>query len=159
MSKSIKLKDNTYLDINSIHRNILMLKFNNVQYITDTNIKKLTFDTILFEKGNRLSISNGGIKIGANISKVRVDLKLWIQNEAGYGAFYILKNNSEEAYNLIPTKVPNGDIWNSASQYTYLDVKENDIIYAAVRFSIANNGNSCWGSYKNACRLSVEQIE
>ena len=137
-------------------RNVLMVKCSDKQTITNTTKTNLNFTTELFRNSDQLSLSNGGIKIGKGISKVRADLTLWTENYAGYVSFHIVKNTAELTYNLIPQHgLPS---WDFATTSTYIDVQEGDIIYGAVRFSEANNNNCCAGFYNNSCRLSVEQI-
>lgn len=148
--------------INALYddKNIMMINLDSVQTITTTTETKVLFNKKIFQLGDKLTFENNGIKIGAGVSKVRIDLTLWLEGHVTdtYGAFYIVNSRTGVlTYNL---KQYYGKIvWGTANSYIYADVQEGDIIFANVRFSVAGNNNAVAGNYKNACLLSVETIE
>ena len=164
--KSIKLKNSMYWDSTSIthnkeklsdklnnlikntKKNIMMINLDNVQTVTTDVDTKVLFNKINFQLGDKLTFESNGIKIGAGVSKVRIDLTLWLEGRSAdtYGAFYIVNSRlGALTYNL---KAYDGKIvWDTANAYTYANVQEGDIILANVRFSVAGNTNAVAGKY------------
>lgn len=141
-------------------KNMMMINLDNVQTVTTDTETKVLFNKINFQLGDKLTFESNGIKIGAGVSKVRIDLTLWLEGRSPdtYGAFYIVNSRAGNlTYNL---KAYDGKIvWDTANSYIYANVQEGDIIYANVRFSVAGNTNAIAGNYTNACLLSVEVVE
>lgn len=87
-----------------------------------------------FQKsGNKLSISENGIKIGKGVSIIAVSANMNIQNvesKAGIRRLQIVKNN--EIISNVTTYVENVATYTSLVQSKILlEVQENDIIYLA----------------------------
>lgn len=161
MSKIVQLldKDNQNVYPKIINDYILVnLNQKQYKYITNNSNAKVNFNTVLDCHGNGLELYNGGVKIGKGISKIRVDLTLWLEAYGGYSACFLYKNSSNLTYNLFPG-FSSGEIWRTGNSFVYTSVEEGDIIYAYVRFSTANSSNNIAGSYGNSCMLGVQVIE
>lgn len=104
--------------------------------------------------GNKLSFSNGGIKIGSGVSKIKVSTDFYLMGvSSGSRYFNIWKNNSQ-------TKLNAGVIFLNANTdgkvaccETMVNVNENDIILSAC--SLQNQDRLGAG----ATFLTVEVIE
>lgn len=144
---------------NTMNKNIMTINLDEVQTVTTTEETKVLFNKIIFQTGDKLIFENNGIKIGTGVSKIRIDLTLWLEGRSAdtYGAFYIYNSRTGAlTYNL---KAYDGKIvWGTTNAYIYADVQEGDIIFANVRFSVAGNNNQVSGNYENSCLLSVEVI-
>lgn len=141
-------------------KNIMMINLDNVQTVTTDVETKVLFNKINFQLGDKLTFESNGIKIGAGVSKVRIDLTLWLEGHSAdtYGAFYIVNSRAGVlTYNLKAyyEKI----VWGTTNAYIYANVQEGDIIFANVRFSVAGNNNAIAGNYTNSCLLSVEVVE
>lgn len=159
MPKIIQLQDKNKNKIYpKIKNDFMMINLNQEQKNTTTNIFKVNFNSVLLSYGDGLEFYNNGIKIGKGIKKVRVDLTLWLEQTAsGYASFHIYKNGNEITYNLNQNT---GVVWSTANSFAYIDVTEDDVIYAYVRFSEANSTfNRISGFYHNSCNLAVQVIE
>lgn len=143
----------------------MLINLSTKQPISGTTTQKVLFNRLVSSNGENLSFTDNGIKIGKNISKVRVDLTLWLENDAqGYIAFYINKNSVGQTYNLIQGHGSNNDWtsinWTTANAFTFLNVEEGDIISASVRAMYDNSSrNQVSGHYDNACNLSVQVMK
>ena len=176
MAKSIKLKDNNYIDSSGVVHNRKQLNgILNVigesatiirsiqQTFTNTTSTKILFDaagktgtsqSLLF------SLQNNGIKIGAGISKVRVDLSVWSQSANDcYSSIHILKNSTQYTYEMAPPTNNANHRWRNQYSYAIIDVQENDIIYGYIRFSAANAIENVVMPYDNSTKLSVTVLK
>ena len=141
-------------------KNIMMINLDNVQTVTTDVETKVLFNKINFQLGDKLTFESNGIKIGAGVSKVRIDLTLWLEGRSfdTYGAFYIVNSRTGVlTYNL--KQYYEKIVWDTANAYIYANVQEGDIIFSNVRFSVAGNNNAIAGNYINSCLLSVEVVE
>lgn len=124
--------------------------------LTTTNNTKLPLSARA-NVGDKLTISNGGIKIGAGVTYVKVSGQVYVDTSGGAGIKkgIIYKNN-----NQVATDGLNG----SANAYTtiaiptfLLQVAENDIIYlygaGYVNDNFAGNDSNMYN------RLTVEVIK
>ena len=141
-------------------REFMIIALNQDQKVTTDGNTKVNFNVLKDSNSDNLTFSNNGIKIGAGISKIRIDLTLWLECDYGaYSAWYIYKNNSGYTYNIAPAPTNGDEYWRTANSFLYLDVKEGDVIYAYVRFSKSGSMNKIAGWYTNSCLLSVQVIE
>ena len=148
MSKIVQLLDKDNQNVYpKIINDYILVNLNQKQYITNNSNAKVNFNTVLDCHGNGLELYNGGVKIGKGISKIRVDLTLWLEAYSGYSAWFLYKNSSNLTYNLFPG-FSSGEIWRTGNSFVYTSVEEGDIIYAYVRFSTGNS-----------CMLGVQVIE
>jgi hypothetical protein len=133
----------------------------NQNVLTDVSTK-VAFDSICYQKGDKLTFTDNGIKIGKGVNTVRVDLKLWLENNTNtsYAAFYIFKNLKELTYNLQPY-IANSTNWQTANSYVYVNVQEGDMIYANVRFSAASGSGDAnkIAAYNHGSTLAVQVID
>lgn len=159
LNENIKIGDNevTLKDLLK-NREFMVINLNQEQKNTTTTIFKVAFNNVAITNSNKLSFYDNGIKIGKGISKVRVDLTLWLEQKSNsYAAYYIYRNETMLTYNLTQNM---SIAWSTGNAFAYADVNEGDIIYAYVRFSDAdNNLNRIAGFYANSCNLAVQVIE
>ena len=159
LNENIKIGDNevTLKDLLK-NREFMVINLNQEQKNTTTTIFKVAFNNVAITNSNKLSFYDNGIKIGKGISKVRVDLTLWLeQKSTSYVSYHIYKNNQEMTYNLNQNT---GAVWSTGNSFSYITVSEGDVIYAYVRFADAdNNLNRIAGFYANSCNLAVQVIE
>lgn len=131
------------------------------QYVERRN--KVQFNNLKSQNGSGLTFANNGVIIGAGISKIRVDLTLWLESPNGtYSVSHIIrKKTNGEAKELSRSIFPAGlniDVWKTITIFAYADVEEGDFIYADASFSTTNNENRIAGFYENSCNMSVQVI-
>lgn len=117
--------------INSLKPSIITAGLNNDIEITDNTLIQL--DKILSSTGNKFTLQNGGIKIGAGVSKIKVSGCLLEEvNPVGLYGFYICKNEINLAhainvgFNYIPVA---NQMVKTTCQPILADVQEGDVIY------------------------------
>lgn len=159
LNENIKIGDNevTLKDLLK-NREFMVINLSQNQNNTTTNSFKVAFNNVVISNGNKLSFYDNGIKIGPGVSKIRVDLTLWLEQESNsYAAFYIYKNGNMLTYNLTQNM---SIVWSTGNAFAYADVSEGDVIYAYVRFSDADSTyNKVAGAYQGSCNLGVQVIE
>ena len=158
MTKIIQLQKKEEKFYPKIRNDYILLNLNESQDVNTTSNTKINFNNIIDSHGTGLSLSNGGVKIGKGISKIRADLTLWIEAYNSYSAYFLYKNSSNLTYNIFP-KFSTGETWRTGNSFAYTSVKEGDIIYGYVKFSSANANNKVNGNYQNSCVLGVQVIE
>lgn len=160
INENIKIGDNeiTLKDLIK-SREFMLINLNQRQYITSTNNTKVNFNNILINNADssHLQFINGGIKIGSDIKKIRVDLCLWMEASSGYSELHIVQNSSNKTTVIFP--YTSEELWKTVSSFAFLEVNEGDMIYAYARFSQANANNNIAGNYVYSCNLSVKIIE
>lgn len=105
--------------------------------------------------GDKLTIQNGGIKIGSGVSKVKVNANLKIAtNTVGNKHARILKNTTSVGWG-ISRGISAGDESSISVSPLLIDVSEDDILYLAY-YAAAGDGISA--NY-NATYLTVEVVE
>ena len=153
MAKSIKFKNNVYLDGTGVHRDIITLFMNSDSSGNTENNIKIPFDNCV-KIGNKLSLVDHQVKIGKNVKKVLVSGACFIDtpNSNGYIWLSIKKNNNWVASNLTAETA-----FKSSSIATRLiEVNEGDLIgifidnTGGTPFNIRNDHNSY---------LTVEVVE
>lgn len=166
MAKSIKFKNDTYLDSTSIRHNKELLsdilnKTNEIITVSlSSQLNNLTADgDIVFDKyvsiGNKLTLNNGKVKIGANVKKVKVSGACFIDtaNSTGYLWLFINRNDSIVASNL----TAGATIYKSCSIATrVIEVSEGDLI----SLEIDNTGGTPYSIRSgHNTYLTVEVVE
>lgn len=159
MSKVIQYIDENKKKIYpKVKNDYILVNLNQRQYVASDSRTKVNFNTVLDYHGNGLELYNGGVKIGKGISKIRVDLTLWLEAYSGYSAWFLYKNtNTQLTYNLFPELSTERE-WRTGNSFAYVDVDEGDIIYAYVRFNVADSSNNVAGHYQNSCLMGVQVI-
>lgn len=126
MAKSIKFKNDVYLDSTGIRRDIITLAMSSSKSGNTKNNIKVPFDNYIVI-GTKLSLVNNQVKIGKNIKKVMISGACFIDTSNSYGYLWlsIQKNNNWVASNLTA-----GDTtFKSCSIVSrVIDVKEGDLI-------------------------------
>lgn len=159
MPKIVQLHDeNNKKYYPKIKNDTMVVGLNQRQYVSSTTTTKVEFNYINFSYGNGLEFYNNGIKIGKGISKIKVDLTLWLEAYSGYSVWLLYKNtNTQLTYNLFPELSTERE-WRTGNSFAYVDVDEGDIIYAYVRFNVADSSNNVAGHYQNSCLMGVQVI-
>ena len=106
-----------------------------------------------YNLGNKLSMSNGGIKIGAGVSYIKVSASITFSTVSGTTSRHhlICLKNSSSFIDEISRFSGN---WETISSKTYLlSVQENDIIYLYTRTQDSN------GSIVDSANITVEVVE
>ena len=117
--------------INSLKPSIITVGLNSNTEITGSTTIQL--DKILSSVGNKFTLQNGGIKIGAGVSKIKVSGCLLEKvNSVGLYGCYIYKNEALLAnainvgFNYIPVV---NQMFKTTCQPVLVDIQEGDIIY------------------------------
>lgn len=141
-------------------KNILQASLHSNYSITSTGVKKLTMADIDFQQGSALSISDGGIKIGAGITKVKVSGGIYFGTGVNAGdslRAYITYNDTSTAVATNYARAgTNGTNETRNLVPMPITVQENDIIYLCVNNATAGRGTVSSGSYYTY--LIVEEI-
>lgn len=146
---------NTYIDS-------IMINRSSTQTVTTTIATKVQFDNQKVIVGDKLSFDSGnyGVKIGAGVKTVEVDLNLWVQRVNGSYSYIQIYKNSTSYSASIMTQLTGFDRWVSMNSKALIDVVENDLIYGYVIYSSADTTyNIVAGGYANSCNLIVKAIE
>lgn len=126
MTKTIKFKNNIYLDSTGICRDIITLLMSSGKSGNTSNNIKVPFDRYI-SVGKKLSLVDNQVRIGKNIKKVMVSGACFIDtpNNNNYLWLSIKQNDNWVASNL----TAGGMIYKSCSIASrILDVKEGDLI-------------------------------
>ena len=117
--------------INSLKPSIITVGLNSNIDITGSTTIQL--DKILSSVGNKFTLQNGGIKIGAGVSKIKVSGCLLEEvNSVGLYGCYICKNeiNLAHAINIGFNYIPVANqMFKTTCQPILADVQEGDVIY------------------------------
>ena len=176
MSKSIKFKNNIYLDSSSVAHNtkplneILTANYMMIgksseplRWSAQDTWQPMNFTTKITSSGDKLILQGNGIKIGDGVSKVRVTAQI-LYDVSGLDAstnylFLRISNN-----NVGKTKAITGMLrWGTLHTEAIFNVSKNDIIKCDVLKS--NNKEIGFYDYTqnfgsgNGCYLIVEVIE
>ena len=136
MSKSIKLKNNVYLDGTSIRKDIIYCKLQSDVQLTAGAYIGINNLTQTYKIGNKLSITNGQIKIGKGINYVKVSVVIGLNCYDDTLYSYLYKNNANYGFWLVAdTSSP----YDAHSREEIIPVSENDLISFSVY--LANGGS------------------
>ena len=154
MSKSIKLKNNVYLDGTSVRKDIIYCKLQSDVQLTAGAYIGINNLTQTYKIGNKLSITNGQIKIGKGINYVKVSVTngqikigkginyVKVSVVIGLNCYddtlysYLYKNNANYGFWLVAdTSSP----YDAHSREEIIPVSENDLISFSVY--LANGGS------------------
>ena len=156
-----EMDESLFLNGVNINRDIMTAKLTaNISDITATAFTTFALNDSV-EVGNRLSLVNGGIKIGAGVSKIKVDAKMQIHtgSSASTRYFVIVKNSYQsDNSNTITWVVAmmDGSIYGElAIPPTLYEVSENDVIYLVYYL---RTGDTIQGG-SGQTYLTVEAVE
>lgn len=160
---------NNYFNVNAeyyknneklMQKNILTYATTQNQSLSANEWTKLQLDEIISQVGDKLTVSDNGIKIGKGISKVKINAIVWLETQ-GYRWVSIFKNNTAITSSISPEGGNYTGVWGSVSLPDILiDVEENDIIYLKANCSL--DGKSTAGNYRPTyynTYLTVEVVE
>lgn len=120
--------------------------------VSSPNNAKISLDSII-SNTNKLTLSNGGIKIGSGISKVLVNGNVLVQASANTGYLWtsIKKNNDE-----VSIAIDNQNTYFASTSHSprLINVAENDIIYLWKKDAGAGNIRAEDNTY-----LTVQVVE
>lgn len=112
-------------------KNIIAVGFNSNYSMTSSNWtqKDLTFNKVISQVGNKLSLSSGKIKIGAGITKIKASFQA-STSKLGNDTFYdiTLKHNSTPIGSNDGRKTGDPQTWSFPIAPVVANVKEGDTI-------------------------------
>lgn len=162
-----KSKDNIVNAINEINnyatKDIIVVNRTTRQHITNTNSTTIIFDKIKYQKGKKLTLVDGCVKIGKGIKTVKASCLIWAEAFSGYSNINISLKRGDSVVeaggaNIFPGKY--SQEWRSQSiANCFFDVQEGDEIVTRIMFSSANSSNNVAGNYANSNIMSVEVVE
>ena len=120
-----------------------------------TGYIKIGLGSVVSSNGNKLTLSNDSVVIGAGISKIRVSGQLALWNANGTFGVAIVKNDDLVNGNLILSwgeAIANKDTC-ILTTTAYADVQEGDVISLYLYATTSQTAN-----VQNTCRLNVEVI-
>lgn len=130
MAKSIKFKNEIYLDTTSIHRDIISVGLMDKEENIKTESITVPFDNSV-SIGEKLKLVNSKVKIGKGVKKILVSGVAFVDTpkSSDYLWLFIAKNGDYVASHL----AAGGMVYKSASISTRLiEVKEGDLISMVV---------------------------
>lgn len=157
--KSIKLKNDTYLDESGVHHNIAVGYWTSNFNLNQEWVAK-NFDGAKII-GKKLSLKNGRIYIGKNVKKIRVNATLFLENihsdKVAYIFPWLYKNNSSIAMSILS----GGGYYNSIEITDIIvDVVENDFFYISINNpSYSTHPNATVRSGIENSRMYIEVVE
>lgn len=140
-----------------IQKNVMTAGLTDDYTTTRTNYEKIKINKVFCVSGDKLTITEEGIKIGAEVSKVKVSGQIYfytnlnssVKNASGYieknGTTVVAHNQRgdfEYAHVALPEKV--------------IDVKEGDVIGLGV---VSKQDATVIKNYENGTFLTVEVVE
>ena len=130
-------------------------KYQNDPLSLSQGFSKVSLLNTMSKGGNKLTLSNSNIVIGAGVSKIRTDGALALYNATGTFGVAIIKNNNTEAGRLTMAW---GDGTANKDSYiltttAYADVQEGDVISLYLYAGTSQTAN-----VQNNCQLNVEVI-
>lgn len=134
-------KSNLVSAINDVKQNIMSLSMTANQSVTVASETVINFSKIT-SAGNKLTFnsSNYSIKIGKNVSKIKVNFNAFAKN--GTTDWVWFKINKNGTFTNFCSMVGKIGAWSSASvSPAILDVSENDYIQMTVTYGTANSEN------------------
>lgn len=141
-------------------KNILKASLHSNYSITSTAVKKLTMADIDFQQGSALSISNGGIKIGAGITKVKVSGSIYFGTGVNAGdnlRATIFKNDTDTTIAFDFARAGTSGTYECRSIIPVpISVQENDILYLYETNATGSRGTVVAG--ETSTYLIVEEI-
>ena len=150
-------KENAFNDINEeidakTQKHAITAELESNYTITTTDYEKIPL-TYEIKVGTKLTLNNGGIKIGSGVSKVKVSAKISFNSVASSGVKWLTIHRNNDAM------VPNPMILNARGMIYSTDriipVSENDIIYVKV---LGTANDIVRGGTGYTC-LTVEVVE
>lgn len=119
-------------------KNVMTARLSNTYTVNSTSANAVyKLDLVEYSKvGTKLSISDGGIKIGKGVSKILVSAQVYFTGGNNEGNPFIFKNNEGIIITMSPVK---GAYKSSNITPTLIDVTENDIIYLKI-YTDSNGG-------------------
>lgn len=154
------MQDNTENAINEIKPSIITVGLNsNIEITGNTTIQ---LDKILSSVGNKFTLQNGGIKIGAGVSKIKVSGCLLEEvNDVGLYGCYICKNEANLAhainvgFNYIPVVK---QMVKTTCQTILADVQEGDVIYLNAYVNQSNLTVTLQTYNGRTVNVTIEQV-
>lgn len=154
------MQDNTENAINEIKPSIITVGLNsNIEITGNTTIR---LDKILSSVGNKFTLQNGGIKIGAGVSKIKVSGCLLEEVDVvGLYGCYICKNEVNLAhainvgFNYIPAVK---QMVKTTCQTILADVQEGDVIYLNAYVNQSNLTATLQTYNGRTVNITIEQV-
>ena len=154
------LQDNTENAINETKPSIITVGLENDLEITGSTT--LNLDKVLSSVGNKFTLQNGGIKIGAGVSKIKVSGCLLEEvNDVGLYGCYICKNEANLAhainvgFNYIPVVK---QMVKTTCQTILADVQEGDVIYLNAYVNQSNLTATLQTYNGRTVNVTIEQV-
>ena len=160
MSKSIKFKNNVYLDNISVHKDIAIACYTCDRFYLNQEHVEKNFDNAKI-LGKKLSLKNGKIYIGKNVKRVRVNATIFLENVSESNISYIFVSIRKNGIRVVNNLISGSTYFDSVTiTDNIIDVKENDY------FSLEIN-NPNWTSHSAASvrggvdntRMYIEVVE
>ncbi|MBO5843440.1 MAG: hypothetical protein J6Q96_01070 [Bacteroidales bacterium] len=138
-------------------KNIMTIKLVNSITCVNAVYTNIKFDTLYNSIGNKLSFENGGIKIGAGVSKVLVSANLRYDiGSTGAKHGRIAKNGDPIAWNMSNVFNANED-FSLSFPSMLVDVEEGDMIYVQY---YASSSDKVYGHNVNLTNyLTIEVVD
>lgn len=154
------MQDNAENAINENKPSVITVGLNSNTEITGSTTIQL--DKILSSVGNKFTLQNGGIKIGAGVSKIKVSGCLLEEVDVvGLYGCYICKNEISLAhsinvgFNYIPVA---NQMFKTTCQPILADVQEGDVIYLNAYVSQSNLTATLQTYNGRTVNVTIEQV-
>lgn len=149
-------------DISTLQPCIMTVDLNTNNYALSSTSGALNFNHILSSVGDKLTNANGGIKIGAGVSKVKVSCNLWVNAEGQHRVWMMLNLNKASGEtvrlaNVISTDM-GGFVSGSIAQFV-VDVSPNDYFNITYSNAASGMGVNRASASVTTTNLTVEVIE
>ena len=161
MGKSIKLKNDMYIDQTSIKHDYIKVRQTQDQFTTTVGDMQVLFQAVDINVGNAFELlTNGKVRVKSNkIHHVKITTWIWIERHNSYAWCHLARNSNVLTSYMLPNS-PSGEVWESVEMSTITPVSQGDIIYPYIYFNIGENGNSTrGGTYINSVCMIVEAID
>lgn len=159
--------------VNNINNNFIQKKYIKVRQTIDQQLNSGTmnvvFQAVDVNVGNGFALTAGGYAnvTDTSIKKVKVTCQMWVERGSTSYAWcriyrnnWSLSNGREFSSAMIPAR-NNGDVWQSVTMTTIVDVDSNNpIIYPNVTFNVSSADNKVrGGTYSNSVYMILEAID
>lgn len=140
-----------------IQKNIMTAGLTDDYTTTSTNYEKININKVFCNNGDKLTIAEKGIKIGAGVSKVKVSGQIYFytnskkscEGASGYiekNGDTVVAHNQRGAFEYVHVALPE----------KIIDVKEGDVIGLGV---VSKQDATVIKNYENGTFLTVEVVE
>lgn len=161
MSRSIKLKDNIYLDQTTIKHDYIKVRQTISQKQETAGTLEVLFQEVDINVGDGFELlTNGKVSVKTDkIHHVRITSWIWVERKNSYAWCHLSRNGNDICSQMIPN-ASTGEVWETIQMTTITPVSKYDQIFPYIYFNVGESSNKVNGGvYGNSVAMIVEAID